>query len=249
MRKYLMQVAIYTQYFGRVLLDSWSLFIYTLGLPVFLMLVNDRKYLGQTLTWSQYTNLVLPFVAWVVIANTLEMLADVARMREQGYLKQYYSLVVSPSVLIVSKLLVNLITLLLISSGIGVVSGWLFHLPVGTLLIRLWLTLLVSYLPLVGLCLPILSWPVRYQAVNAIVNVIALVIMLGSAALVTAFTINFNSFVWNLVSPSFLITDSFYAIGGHFRAFAGPYGGVLLVTLMIGILSYRRLKILPTEGI
>ncbi|KRO24038.1 transport protein [Lactiplantibacillus fabifermentans DSM 21115] len=232
-----------------MLLDSWSLFIYTLGLPVFLMLVNDRKYLGQSLTWWQYTNLVLPFVAWVVIANTLEMLADVARMREQGYLKQYYSLVVSPSVLIVSKLLVNLMMLLLIISGVGLVSGWLFHLPVGALLVRLWLTLLLSYLPLVGLSLPILSWSVRYQSVNAIVNVVALVIMLGSAAVMTAFTISFNSFIWNLVSPAFLITDSFYAIGGHFSAFAGAYGGVLLVALVIGMISYRQLKILPTEGI
>jgi len=87
MRKYNVQVLLYTRYFVKVMLDNVSVLLYTVGLPILFLGLNLKGYFFKPVSLAQYTKLVLPFIAWIIVANTMVMVSEVALLREQGYLK------------------------------------------------------------------------------------------------------------------------------------------------------------------
>ncbi|AVK60898.1 hypothetical protein C5Z25_03630 [Lactobacillus sp. CBA3605] len=250
MRKYGIQVLLYSQYFLKVMLANLTVLTYTVLVPIILFALNTRGEWFKALTLAQFTTTVMPFVAWMIFSNTLIVIADIAMLREQGYLKQYQALVVKPSVFIVSKALINLLLLGVVLTLVGLGGGLFFKLAPFTIIWRLWVVLLIVYLPIVSGCLPLLSWALRYKTINAIMNLVMLGLAIGSAWLVATFSISLNNIWMNLVNPIFFVTNSFSVlVSGHWMQFLPTYVSVLVVSLLIGHFSYRRFKLLPTEAL
>lgn len=248
-RKFWIQVWIYSRYFMRVLWDNPTVLVYTVGLPVGLLLLNSHALLFKALTTEQYINSVLPYVAWMIFSNTLVCVTDVALLREQGYLKQYAALVVTPAVFIVSEALLNLAVLGVMVGLVGLASVWLFQLSF-TVIWQLLGTLIIVYLPMVAACLPLLSWQMRAKTVNAVMNVWLLAVMLIPTFMSHVMTISINNWGMNLVSPAWLVGNTYATLtNGHWATFGLTYAMVVIIWVAVAGVSYRRLKLLPTEGL
>ncbi len=250
MRKYGSQVWLYSSYFFKVMLDNVGVMLYTVGLPIFFLALNLKSAMFKPLTLSQYTGKVLPFVAWIIFSNTIVMVGEVALLREQGYLKQYVSLVVNPSVFILSKAIVNLGLLLVILALVAGGSAVMFQLPFWALLWRLWGVLIMVSIPMWGYGLPLLSFEWRYQTVTAVMNVLTLAVMLGSVAVGNWLNIKVSNPVASVLSPVYLVMACFdLLVTGHWATFLPAYLSALIGLSLVGMLSYRQLKLLPTEGV
>lgn len=250
MRKYNVQVWLYARYFVKVMLDNVSVLLYTVGLPILFLGLNLNGYFFKTVSLVQYTKLVLPFVAWIIVANTMMMVSEVALLREQGYLKQYASLVVNPSVFIISKAVVNLMLVGIILGLVAVVSTFMFRVAVVAVLWRLWSVLLLVSVPIWGYCLPILSFRLRYQTVSGVINVVTLAVMIGSVAIGHALHLTLTNITANLLSPVYLVMNCFSVlVTGDWHNFLPGYLVACLGLGLVGWVSYRHLQLLPTEGL
>lgn len=249
LRKYMTQVSLYTQYFTRVTLDSPGVLLYTVCLPVFFLVMNTTKVLFHPLTMTQFMGDVLPFVAWIVISNALVAVVTVGTLREQGYLKQYRTLVVNDSVILASQFLVTLGLLFVMLGLVGVLSSCLFRLNLVRTVGRLWGMLLLTSLPLAGFCLPLLALAVRLRTLNMLVNALLLVVMFGAWGLSAVMTPAGTNLVINLVSPIYFEINVFAALAtGDWAAFLPVYVAVVVSWSIVGYWSYRHLRILPVEG-
>jgi len=250
MQKYEVQVELYTRYFFKVMLDNISVMIYTVGLPLFFLVLNLKDDLFKSQSLAQFTGHVMPFVAWIIMSNTIVQVGEVVLLREQGYLKQYASLVVNPSVFIVSKALVNLGILVVILGLVAGLSMALFQLAFWTVLWRLLAVLLLVSVPIWGYCLPILSFRMRYQTVNGVINVVTLAVMLGSVAVGNWLNVATTNVFANVLSPVYLVLNCFdVLVTGAWGTFLPGYLVALVSLSAIGWLSYRRLQLLPAEGL
>jgi len=250
MRKYWQQVGIYMQYFLKVAWDNPGVLVYTVCLPLVFLILNTKSYFFQQLSLTQYTDAVVPFVGWMIFTNCLVTVASVGELREQGYLKQYRTLVVNTSVMIVGEALVNLILLLTTLTLIGGLSSFVFQLPLFKLVGLLWSTLGLAYIPVICFCLPLLAVNMRQKTLNTMVNAISLIIIVGSVAVSNLVKLRMDNFVSNLISPLYLISNLFRMLVVMAPSrFILTYLGCLLVLVGVGTWSYRNLKILPTEGL
>ncbi|HIW72526.1 MAG TPA: hypothetical protein H9875_07875 [Candidatus Levilactobacillus faecigallinarum] len=249
MKKYLMQVVIYTRYFIKVALDNPGVLIYTLALPVFFLVLNAQKHLFQHLTTGQFINDIVPFIVWIVVSNALMAIGDVGALREQGYLKQYKTLVVNPSVLLVSKFLVALITLFLTTGLVGLTCSLLFRLAPVTTLLQIWGMLLLTFIPSICLGLPILAFTMRFQTLNTVVNAVLMVVMFGSLGISALLNPAVTNLFVNIISPVYFDMNVYALVAtGNFGQFGMSYLVITLGWVLIGLWSYRHLKLLPMEG-
>lgn len=248
MTKYSVQVWLYTRYFSRMLRDNPGVLLYTICLPLFFLGLNTHANWGQPLSLSQFTSDVLPFIVWIGFANTLVAIGNVGALREDGYLKQYRTLVVAPSVFLVSQLFVNLELLVGLLGGMGVLCGLGFHLAVIPLTLRLWGMLFLTYLPTACFGLPLLALSLRRKTLDALLNVVLIVVMFGSLALSSL--VSLNNPVVNLVSPIYLDLNVFTALATPHVSLAelGGYGLVVVILSGVGLWSLEHLKLLPAEA-
>ncbi|MFC6182105.1 hypothetical protein [Lactiplantibacillus daowaiensis] len=250
MTKYGVQVYLYTRYFFQVMLDNLGVLLYTIVLPLFFLVLNIHQALFKPLTMTQVVWHIMPFIAWMIFSNFLVAVSDIAMLREQGYLKQYATLVVNPTVFIVSKFLVSVAVLLVTLTLMGIGCSVLFQLPLWGLVWRLWVVLLLTSGPIMGYCLPLLSFAIRFKTLNAVVNVVTLVVMIGSAAIENQFQFAVNTIWLNLISPMYLVMNVFNGLlNGHLVAALPAYLVTLVVMFAIGMVSYRHCQLLPVEGI
>lgn len=249
MHKYWMQVFIYTNYFFKVLRDDLGVLVYTIGLPVVFLGLNTSRFIGTPLTTLQFADRVLPFIAWMIFSNVLVAMTSIGQLREQGYLKQYRTLVVNVSVLIVSELLVTVTLLAVTLIIVAAVAAGAFHLAFWQLLWQLGLTLVLVYPPMVGFCLPVLAVAMNTKTLNAVLNVVTLVVMFGSAAINQVMTPSLTNPIINLMSPVYFDLNVFIALTqGQLLRYVGTYLLVLVFWGCVGHWSYRHLVILPKEA-
>ncbi|WP_047999676.1 hypothetical protein [Lactiplantibacillus herbarum] len=250
MRKYWQQVLIYTQYFSKVAWDNPGVLIYTVCLPLVFLILNTKDHFFQQLTLTQYANSVIPFIGWMIFTNCLVTVASIGELREQGYLKQYRTLVVNVSVLIVSEAIVNLILLLTTLTLIAGLSSLVFQLPFLKLIGWLWLTLGLAYIPVICYCLPLLAVNMRQKTLNTMVNAISLIIIVGSVAVSNLVVLGMSNIFSNVLSPLYLISNLFRMLTvGTASQYILTYSICLVILIIVGAWSYRHLKILPTEGL
>lgn len=250
MSKYWVQVWLYTRYFFKVAWDNLGLLLYTVALPLVFMVLNMHALFFKPLTLSGFMSNVMAFIAWIIFSNLLMVMADIAMLREQGYLKQYASLVVNPTVFIVSKLLVCLGQLVVILGLVGIACGIVFQLSIVGLVLRLWGVLALTTLPILGYCLPLLSLPVRYKTLNAVVNSILIIVMVAFSAVANLFNFSVANLALNVLNPVYLVLNCFnLLINGNWGHFLPAYLAAFIALGLVGVISYRHLKLLPTEGL
>lgn len=250
MHKYGVQVGIYTQYFSKVIRDTPGVLIYTICLPLVFLVLNVSSALFRPLSLTVYVNQVMPYIGWMIFSNCLMTAGTVATLREQGYLKQYRTLVVSPAVFIVSQALVNLGIILMTLLLVAVLSSVTFKLAFFPLLGRLWLTLLLVYLPVTCYSLPLIALALRRKTVDTVMNALSLIVILGTFMVSNLLAVPASNPLLNLISPIYLVNNVFAMISvAPVSHFIMTYLLSLVVLVAIGLLSYRHLKILPTEGL
>lgn len=248
MKRYWAQLLIYTRYFSKVLVNNPSVLIYTVCLPVVFLVLNTQKLLFHRLSPTQFGANVVPFIAWIVFSNSLVAITRLGLLREQGYLKQYRTLVVGPSVLVLAELLVTLGEVLIILTLVGLACGLLFRLPPLPLLVQLWEMLLLVYFPTVCTAMPLLAIPLKADTLNNVLNALLFLVMFGSGAVSFFMTPSLTNPLINLVSPVYFEGDVFTALAtGALGRYAVTYLLVTGVWAVIGIWSYRHLRLLPTE--
>ena len=212
--------------------------------------MNVSSALFKPLSLATYTTQVMPYIAWMIFTNCLTTASSVAVLREQGYLKQYRTLVVSPAVFIISQALVNLGVILMTLFLIAVLSTMTFKLAFFPLLGRLWLTLLLVYLPVTCYSLPLIALALRRKTVDTVTNALSLIVIVGTFMVSNLLAVSANNPLLNLISPIYLVNNVFAMLSvvpvSHFIM---TYLLSLVVLVAIGGLSYRHLKILPTEGL
>lgn len=247
MLKYSQQTLIYTRYFAKVMGRNPTVLIYTIGLPIFFLILNTAGHFFKPLTPIQYAANVAPFISWMIFSSALQAVSAVAILREQGYLKQYQSLVTSPSVILVAETLISFIQLGISITLVGGLSGLVFNLPFLPLLAELWLTLLLSFPAAVCFCLPLLAFSAREKTVDALVNLISIGVVFASFGLAAVMTPAIQNPLFNILSPLFLGSFIFRALVSQIGAYPLTYIISLIVLGIIGYFSYRHLKILPAE--
>lgn len=250
MRKYGVQVAVYTQYFMKVLRDMPGVLVYTICLPLVFLALNVGDAFFKPLTTSAYVEHIMPYIGWMIFSNCLTTAGNIASLREQGYLKQYRTLVVSPSVFIVSQALVNGLLMLSTLFLIAILSSIAFKLAFLPLLGQLWLTLVLVYLPVTCYSLPLIALAWRQRAINTAINAVSLLVIIGSFAINAVLNLHVSNPPLNLISPIYLVNNVFAMLTvGPISQFIATYGVILVILLGLGWFSYRHLKLLPTEGL
>jgi ABC-2 type transport system permease protein len=96
----------------------------------------------------------------------------------------------------------------------------------------------------------LIALALRRKTVDTIVNALALIVVVGTFMLSNMLAVSASNPLLNLVSPIYLVTNVFAMISmGPVSHFMTTYLLSLIVLLVIGGLSYRHIKILPTEGL
>ncbi|MDV7720257.1 hypothetical protein GA840_10520 [Pediococcus ethanolidurans] len=250
MCKYGVQIVVYTQYFMKVIRDMPGVLVYTICLPLVFLAINVGDAFFKPLTLDSYVVNVMPYVGWMIFSNCVTTAGNIASLREQGYLKQYRTLIVNPSVFIVSQALVNLVLILSTLLLVAVLSSWVFKLGFLSLLGQLWLTLVLVYLPVTCYSLPLIALAWRLKTIDTAINGLSLLVILGTFAVNTLLTVHASNPVLNLISPIYLVNNVFAMLTVvPINHFIGTYSLILVLFLALGWFSYRHIKLLPTEGL
>ncbi|WP_203640870.1 hypothetical protein [Levilactobacillus andaensis] len=210
MKVFTNELIIMFRYFLKVQTTQWVFLGYSILLPLLMIIPNL-----STATHSGSTaalNTILPWIGYLIFSNAITANSDVVTLREQGYLKQYKTLVTSLSVFTVSKQLVwfamQCVEILLIS----LVCAVLYHINIvfifGTLLIASTMT----YFVLANIFQFLILLPINAKAL-VVVNYICFAIAFFLAFSASQFfhlplwsnPINFLVFCYRLiVSPRIL---------------------------------------------
>lgn len=249
MNKYFIQVKIYTRYFFRVAYDNKIVFIYSAFFPIVMLIIQARQLMFQPISTLDFNRYVLPWISWLIFSDIIFSVMDIAVLREQGYFKQYYSLVTNKSVFIVSKIIVNLVILSLTMLATSIVCSLLFQMGLAVILLKLMELILISFIPLVSICLPLIAMPIKQKTIPVLVNLIMVLLLVISTLLITLYNLKVTNIFMNIIDPVFFISDVFafltHTIG--YAPFLLTYTIVFVITILIGLFSYKKMLILPVE--
>ncbi|NVY96784.1 hypothetical protein HU830_06400 [Lactobacillus sp. DCY120] len=249
MKKYFTQVKIYTKYFFKVAYDNKFVFVYSALFPIIMLIIQSKQLMFQQISIVDFNRYVLPWISWLIFSNVIFSVMDIAVLREQGYFKQYYSLVSNQSVFIMSKLIVNFMVLLVIMFFTGIVCTLLFKMNFFVIFFKLLELIVITYIPLVNICLPLISIPMRQKTIPILANVVMIALLVVSSALINQYDIALSNVLMNLFNPVFFTTDTFGFLTNivPIRNFLQTYVVVLLLTGIVGVISYQKMLIIPVE--
>ncbi|GAA0368036.1 hypothetical protein GCM10008932_19860 [Alkalibacterium iburiense] len=110
MKIHVLQVKLYTTFFFKVALANKLNFLYTLLIPAVLLSLQLYSQPGNEEGVSHA--IIYSWLAYMVINHALTHTFAVSILREQGYLKQYHTVVTSVYIFLISEALVGLFKLL-----------------------------------------------------------------------------------------------------------------------------------------
>ncbi|WP_158727596.1 hypothetical protein [Levilactobacillus enshiensis] len=210
MKVFTNELIIMFRYFLKVQTTQWIFLIYSILLPLFMIIPNLSTTAHASLT--QMLTIILPWIGFLTFSNAISASSDVIALREQGYLKQYKTLVTSLSVFTVSKQLVwftmQIAELLLIS----VVCAVLYHLNLLFIFSTLLVASVMSYLVLANIFQFLILLPINLKVLS-VVNYICFAVAFFLAFSASQFLhlplwsnpINFFTFCYRLIVAPHLL--------------------------------------------
>lgn len=243
MREYKNQIIIYTRYFFKVLKSNKLSIIYTTVLPTIMMVMQASSFSKESIK-----QIVIPWLAYMIYVNAFNVVLEIAYLREQGYLKQYSTLIKSNSVFIISKSLVGLLLLVVSTLFFLVIASVMYQRPLLLLGIQAVLIELFIFFPLLSLNLFLLSFQMKVKTISILGN--GMMVLIIMATVVVQKVLNANSFLVVLINPIALISETFSFFSDEvIGAFdIGTYIIIIAIYLLIGRISYKYMKIIPVEG-
>lgn len=236
MKSYLLEVYNYTKYFHKVMFENKINYVYKIMFPVFFIIFNSW---GASEQATFHT--VIIWISYMIFMAGISINMDLATLREQGYLKQYHSLVSHHTVFLVAKFFVELAFLLLSITMTLLVLIVLNPLSFQALV---WLGF-VAILVAVIMILPVTALMSFILLLD--LNTKSLTTLSGVLVLLTIGLLYLSNFEWGIaswVNPIYLTN---HLMAGLFQGslpsltFFWP----LLIYLTIGIYSYSQMPILP----
>lgn len=236
------EIELYTKYFLKVSVNNKITLLYRLLFP--LIIVSFQMSSG-----NMHPQLVIPWCAYMLFSSAVNTVIEISILREQGYLKQYHTLINGNKVFILSKAIVEFLMM--------AISSLLFILLVAVLnethfweILRIYPALLLSsmvvYIPLIQLCLFFLTLPLDSQQIIAVGNVsMVLTIVL------TFFSQKLNLFAdfFRLINPIAFITEIINICSGYPINYPlYVYATIIMIYIVGGCLSYKKIRILPQGG-
>ena len=88
---FISEVIIMFRYFLKVQITQWIYFIYSILLP--LTMIIPKLSINGDASEPKIIATMLPWIGFLTLSNAITANADVIALREQGYLKQYKTLV------------------------------------------------------------------------------------------------------------------------------------------------------------
>lgn len=246
MREYIFQMKLYTIYFLKVSFSNKPSYFYSLGLPT-IMLYLQLSF--QNLNIEHINLIITSWLTYMIINHALTFTFKVSFLREQGYLKQFHTIVKHKSIFLISQALAGLINLAISSILLILLGSIMMNISFIYLVLKTIFVILLIYLPLIMLFSLLLRFQLRYQTIVIIQNIASSVLMF-----LTFITQNFMPFGFNrllfFISPITLTMELFsILIEADILNLFTQIIPVLIVYMLIGILSLNRINILPVEGI
>ncbi|TPR42302.1 hypothetical protein DY124_07830 [Apilactobacillus micheneri] len=250
MKKYIIQTLIYTKYFLKVSYDNKVAFFYSALFPIVMLILQSRSIMFQPISVKNFNSKVLPWISLLIFSYIIYTIIDLIQLREQGYMKQYSSLVINQSVFILSKLIVNIIVLFITTICTAIICSLLFSINPFIMATKLILLVIITYIPLVCICLPLLSLSIKRKTIPILVNIIMIILLIMSFSIFSIYNIKTTNVIMNLIDPLFFINNVFMFITGNINTigFTKCYCMIFLINLIIGVIGYKKMLILPTES-
>lgn len=241
MNNFYNQLYVYTLYFFKVLKTNKLALIYSALIPTIMMILqtNNQPYDETTL---------ISWLSYMIYINSVSVILELADLREQGYLKQYSSIIKSNSIFILSKTIVNLVVLLLSTVFLFIIASFIYGSLLKMLLFKSLIIELLVFFPLVCLNLVFLAFRMKIKTINVVGNIIMFILLILTYLLNS--TIFENFMFISLINPISFISHFFLVspLNVRLSQLILNLSIVTILYLIIGIFSYKNLKILPVEG-
>jgi hypothetical protein len=246
MQEYMFQVKMYTEYFLKIALSNKVSYFYSLVLPGIMLYLQLSV---QNLEMETVRVISTSWLAYMIINHALTYTFKVSFLREQGYLKQYHTLVKDISVFLVSQGLAGLLNLIGSSLIMILLASFMSDLSFIIFAVESFLVILLVYPPLVFLFSFFLSFRMRHQTIIVIRNIASSVLMFLTFAMQSIVPTNINIII-RLLNPLNLTMMLYRVIASmDFLNFGLHILPVLLLYSLIGIVSMKQVAILPVEGL
>ena len=239
LRSLFIEIYHYINYFNKLQFGNKLNYIYKIIFPVLIIVFNSGNQYGDSLVAS-----VIPWVSYLIFISGVSVVIETATLREQGYLKQYHTLVSHQSVFIISKFIVEImffcmsiviiytILCLLYPNDIISMLRLVHSSIVSGLVMTISIVFLMSFLLLLDLNL---------KSLNTLSGIIVML------ALAFLYISTFNELGINLINPIFLTNYFMWAIYQNTQL-GYQFFLPIFVYFGIGIYSFRCMHILPKEG-
>lgn len=241
MRAQCIEVFVFSRYFLKLTLSTPVNYLYKIFLPALLLIMNSIGKSDPELVIRQ----IIPWLSYLLLVAGINVIADYILLREQGYLKQYHTLVSSHWVIFLAKAIVEFLFLFL---SIVAILGLLMLIfsSQAVALLRLLLVALLAATLLYPSFLALASLLFLFRISARTINTYTGLLTLGAIGLLYISVLSIGW--WNLVNPlavSNHVLASFYGLEILSPLFLAPP----LVYLPLGFYSVSTFNILPLEGI
>lgn len=201
---FISEVIIMFRYFLKVQITQWIYFTYSILLP--LTMIIPKLSINGDASEPKIIATMLPWIGFLTLNNAITANADVIALREQGYLKQYKTLVTSLTVFTFSKQLVWFFMQTIEIFLISIVCAVLYQMNI-VLLVPFFGASIMTYPILVSLCQLLILLPINSKAltvINYIFFAIAFFLAFSASKLwhlpLWSNPINLFSFCYNLIA-------------------------------------------------
>lgn len=243
---YIQEIHLYSKYFFEIVLTYKESIIYRLFFPIFMIIMQSFNNEEEI----NINNIVL-WLSFMLFNSAVHTIIETLYLREQGYLKQYHSLVSGDWIFIISKGLVEFTILLL---GTLVILLFLSLVNINELhtiihvFSRMLITYCVLFIPLVCLISLLLLFPINKKNISLISGIVPTMMIIGTFAIQWTDLISDLPLI-SFFNPLMVIGFLFYEISG-FTTSISWINFLLIIGLyiLIGILSIKNMRILPKEG-
>ena len=229
---------IWYKYFLSVQTTQWIYFVYSIVLPI-IMIFGSLNY--PVYNNKNIIQVILPWIGFITYNNAITSNSDVINLREQGYIKQYKTLISSPYILVFSKHVVwftmQLIEVLIIS----IVSYLFFGVNLIANALILSLVSLISFFPLAFLFQFLYIMPLSTQTITVFTYIATTIIFFF------AFESNKSSLI-NSFNPILFFRSCFDLITSFSFSRFFSYLFISLILSFIGLIGYKKMNTSPIEG-
>lgn len=246
MKEYFLQVKLYTIYFFKISISNKMTFFYSLVLPGLLL---QFQILSQLQDIEAVSIIFVSWMGYMIINHALIHTFALSLLREDGYLKQYHTIVKSPSIFVIGRTLVGFIHLIWSSLILVFLVTLTTELSFAYLALLSLSVILLTYPPFVMLCSFFLIFRVKSETVITIRNVAANAFMFLTFISQVNLSDGINTFI-DAISPIALTMNTFFLIAEmDIMGFVITILPTLLIYLLIGTFSLKHMEILPLEGV